>query len=167
MDRNKMLNKKNIIGLIVILLLFTIPLSIVMKKQKIKKFEIQTIANMYAMIEITEQYVAEDISVLEFSDRQTKLMTEMDNVKVPKDEILDNLIYSYQTSCNLLSLSALTAAKDGENPVIAIDDSFDVMESSIDNLKNRIYIIGVENKINVDFSKDIEKEINDLLVKIQ
>lgn len=167
MDRNKILNKKNIIGLIVILLLFTIPLSIVTKKQKIKKFEIQTIANMYAMIEITEQYVAEDISVLEFSDRQTKLMTEMDNVKVPKDEILDNLIYSYQTSCNLLSLSALTAAKDGENPVIAIDDSFDVMESSIDNLKNRIYIIGVENKINVDFSKDIEKEINDLLVKIQ
>lgn len=171
MERNdikkNLLNKKNIVGLVIIVLLFIIPISITMKKEKIKKFEIKTIANMYVMLEITNQCASEKISVLEFSNQQSNLMAELDKIKVPDDEVLENLIFSYKASCSYLTLNVLEAAKDGESILIAIDDSLDTMDSSMDTLKDRIYLLGKENKIDVDFSKDIQEEVDKLLVKIR
>lgn len=159
--------RKKIILIIAILILITIPSFFIIRKQSIKKFEIKTLANMYVMLEITNDYVVGKIDELEFSNQEGELMKELDKVNPPNILRLENTISTYEASCDMLLLTVLTSVTEGKNPKLSIDSEFDILLDSISVLKRELEDLDAEYNINLKFSEEVEDEVDKLLDKIR
>lgn len=164
----RVFNTKTIIILaIIVIFALSIPIAMFVKNEKSKSFEIKMMANMYAMLEVTNNYISGNIDELEFSRQEGNLMDELDKLKPPKSEVLENSIFTYKTSCAYVVLTVLTTYRDGGNPVLEMTDSVNLMMDCMDRVKEEISKINVDKRADLNYTKKINKEVDDLLEKIK
>lgn len=165
----KLFNKKNIIMLIIlgVFLLSLIPISTTIKNQQIKLFDIKIKANMYAMLEICSDYMSGNIDEVQFSIQEGELMNELDKLKIPKAQILENSIFTYKTNCAYVVLQTLTTYKDGGNATLAVRDEMSMLRDTMNRVNEEVDKINKTKKVDLNYSKNINKETEELLKKIK